>query len=81
MRFVPIKSRDEQALAQASKTRGLWVARRTALVNALRARLTGFGVVAPIGPVGAARLIALARAKEAPLPELCLTRFAGNWPT
>jgi transposase len=70
MRFVPVKSRDDQALAQAYKTRGLLVAQRTALVNALRAHLTEFGLVAPLGPAGAARLIGLVRANEAPLPEL-----------
>ena len=69
MRFTPVKSRDEQALAQAYKTRGLLVAQRTALINALRAHLTEFGVVAAIGPAGAGRLIALVRAKEEPLPE------------
>lgn len=76
MRFVAIKSRDEQALAQAYKTRGLLVAQRTALVNALRAHLTEFGVVAPLGPAGAARLVALVRAKEQPLPELAYETLA-----
>jgi transposase len=70
MRFVPVKSREDQALAQAYKTRALLVAQRTALVNALRAHLTEFGVVAPLGPAGAARLIALVRADEGSLPEL-----------
>ena len=70
MRFVPVKSRDEQALAQAYKTRGLLVAQRTALVNALRAHLTEFGIVAPLGPAGAARLIGLTRARDGQLPDL-----------
>jgi len=70
MRFVPIKSREDQALAQAYKTRGLLVAQRTALVNALRAHLTEFGIVAPLGPAGAAQLIALVRTDVEPLPEL-----------
>ncbi|HEX6831185.1 MAG TPA: IS110 family transposase [Methyloceanibacter sp.] len=70
MRFVPVKSRDDQALAQAYKTRGLLVAQRTALVNTLRAHLTEFGVVAPLGPAGSARLLALVRAGEGDLPEL-----------
>jgi transposase len=70
MRFVPVKSREDQALAQAYKTRGLLVAQRTALVNALRAHLTEFGIVAPLGPAGAARLIAGVRANQEPLPDL-----------
>ena len=70
MRFVPVKSRESQALAQAYKTRGLLVAQRTALVNALRAHLTEFGIVAPLGPAGAARLIGLTRARDGQLPDL-----------
>jgi transposase len=70
MRFVPVKSLEDQALAQAYKTRALLVAQRTALVNALRAHLTEFGVVAPQGPAGAGRLIGLVRAGEEPLPDL-----------
>src|SRR5271155_5137688 len=67
---TPVKSREAQALAQAYKTRGLLVAQRTALINALRAHLTEFGVVAPLGPAGAARLIGLVRGEDGPLPEL-----------
>ena len=52
MRFVPIKSLDEQALAQGHKARSLLVAQRTALVNALRGHLTEFGIVAPGGAGG-----------------------------
>jgi len=72
MRFVPVKSLDEQALAQAHKARSLLVAQRTALINALRAHLTEFGVVAPIGPAGSARLIELLRSGEAPIPDLAV---------
>jgi transposase len=67
---VPVKSLDEQALAQAHKARSLLVAQRTALVNALRAHLREFGIVAPVGPAGSARLIALLRSGEAPIPDL-----------
>ena len=72
MRFVPIKSLDEQALAQVHKARSLLVAQRTALVNALRAHLTEFGIVAPTGPAGSARLIELLRSGEAPIPDLAV---------
>lgn len=46
------------------------VAQRTALINAFRAHLTEFGVVAPIGPAGVTRLIALVRAGGAGVPEM-----------
>lgn len=72
MRFVPIKSVDEQALAQAHKARSLLVAQRTALVNALRAHLTEFGIVAPIGPAGSAQLVELLRSGDAPIPDLAV---------
>lgn len=72
MRFVPIKSVDEQALAQAHKARSLLVAQRTALVNALRAHLTEFGIVAPIGPAGSERLVELLRSGDAPIPDLAV---------
>ena len=70
MRFVAVKSVEEQALAQVHKTRSLLVAQRTALVNAWRAHLTEFGVVAATGSAGAARLIAQLRAGEIALPDL-----------
>jgi transposase len=70
MRFVPAKSVDEQALAQAHKARSLLVAQRTALVNAMRAHLTEFGIVARTGPAGSARLIELVRSGGAPIPDL-----------
>ena len=76
MRFVPVKSQEEQALAQTYKTRGLLVAQRTALINALRAHLTEFGIVAPLGPAGVARLVGLVRAKQEPLPDLAYETLA-----
>ena len=36
MRFVPIKTPDDQALALSYKTRSLLIAQRTAVVNSLR---------------------------------------------
>jgi transposase len=70
MRFVPIKSREEQALAQTYKTRALLVAQRTALVNGLRAHLAEFGLVAPLGAAGVARLIEALNSEATSLPDL-----------
>lgn len=70
MRFVPIKTPDDQALALSYKTRSLLVAQRTALVNALRAHLAEFGIVARQGPAGSAALVALVRDGDERLPEL-----------
>lgn len=76
LRFVPVKSRDEQALALAYKARALLVARRTALVNALRAHLAEFGVVASKGSMGSAGLIDLVRQGDERLPTLARESLA-----
>lgn len=49
MRFVPVKSAAGQAAALTLKLRGLLVAERTRLVNALRGHAGEFGVVAGVG--------------------------------
>lgn len=49
MRFVPIKSEEQQAALMLHTTRQLMIERRTALVNSLRGQLAEFGVVAAKG--------------------------------
>jgi transposase len=49
MRFVPIKSEQQQALLLIHRARDLLVRQRTSLINALRAHLAEFGVVLPKG--------------------------------
>jgi transposase len=44
MRFVPVKSADQQAAAMVLKTRALLVRQHTQAINALRAHLSEFGV-------------------------------------
>ncbi|MEX2696672.1 transposase [Rhizobium mongolense] len=56
MRFVPIKTAEQQAAAMVLKTRALLVRQRTQAVNALRAHLAELGI---IGTAGAARVEAL----------------------
>jgi transposase len=68
MRFVPVKSADQQAVFMAHKTRELMVKQRTMCVNALRGHLAEFGLIAPKGVGRVAELIALADA-DASLPE------------
>ncbi len=50
MRFVPIKSEEQQAVLMLHRARALLTAQRTALINALRGHLAEFGMVAPRGP-------------------------------
>ena len=50
MRFVPMKSEEQQASALVFRTRDLLVRQRTQLINAIRGHLTEYGWVAPKGP-------------------------------
>jgi transposase len=49
MRFVPIKAPDQQSILIVHRTRELLVRQRIMLVNALRAHLAEFGIVAGVG--------------------------------
>jgi transposase len=49
MRFVPVKDVDQQAILMLHRSRSLLVRQRTMQVNALRAHLAEFGVVAAQG--------------------------------
>ncbi|WP_119681944.1 IS110 family RNA-guided transposase [Indioceanicola profundi] len=70
MRFVAVKTVDQQAVLMLHKTRDLLVRQRTMLVNALRGHLAEYGVVHRQGAVGVAAAIqALHEARDA-LPEL-----------
>jgi transposase len=68
MRFVPVKSADQQAILMLHKTRDLMVKQRTMNANALRGHLSEFGLIAAKGIHRLEELLALARAEGA-LPE------------
>lgn len=71
MRFVAIKSADQQAVLILHRTRDLLVRQRTMLVNALRGHLAEFGIIAPQGLPSVPKLIALAeKARGSSLPDL-----------
>lgn len=50
MRFVAVKSEQQQAAGLVFRTRDLLVRQRTQLINAIRGHLTEYGWVAPKGP-------------------------------
>ncbi len=52
MRFVTVKTAEQQSLMMLHRTRALLIRQRTMLVNAIRAHLAEFGIVAPVGPKG-----------------------------
>jgi transposase len=61
MRFVPVKTAEQQAAMLLHRGRERLVRQRTALVNALRGHLAEFGVVAPLGLRNVGQLIAVVR--------------------
>jgi transposase len=67
MRFVPIKSAEQQATLMLHKTRELLVKQRTMSVNALRGHLSEFGIIAAKGIGRVDELLELAE-KDATLP-------------
>ena len=59
MHFVAIKTREQQAVLMLHRTRKLFVRQRTMLINALRAHLAVFGIVAGVGRNGVEKLLCL----------------------
>jgi transposase len=70
MRFVPVKSAEQQAVLMLHRTRDLLVRQRTMLINALRAHLTEFGIVAGQGRANVAKLVATLDAGDEAIPEV-----------
>ena len=56
MRFVAVKTREQQGQGMLFRTRDLLVRQRTQTINALRGHFAEFGVVAPQGPAHLDRL-------------------------
>ena len=68
MRFVAVKTEEQQARAMLFHTRDLLVRQRTQTINALRGHLAEFGVVAPQGPAHVGRLAAALEDPGSTLP-------------
>jgi transposase len=62
MRFVGVRSRENQAALMRHKTREMLVSQRTQLLNGLRGHLTEVGVIAVQGPRHARELAELIEA-------------------
>src|SRR4051794_2543641 len=71
MRFVPVKEEGQQALLMLHRVREQLLKQRTATVNALRAHLAEFGIVAAQRRAGLRELLAVVADQEDPrLPPL-----------
>jgi transposase len=70
MRFVPVKDVDQQSVLMMHRARNLLIRQRTMLVNALRAHLAEFGIIAPQGLRHIERLAGALEEDSPALPEL-----------
>ena len=59
MRFVAVKSPEQQSVMMLHRVRLMLNRQRTQLSNAMRAHMSEFGVIAPIGRMGLERLLAV----------------------
>src|SRR3954452_16872752 len=69
MRFVAVKTAEQQAVLMLHKGRDLLVRQRTMLINALRGHLAEFGIIAARGPGGVSAAIAALHEEQEGLPE------------
>ncbi len=71
MRFVETKTPEQQSCLMLHRTRHLFIRQQTAVVNAIRAHLAEFGIVAPVGRRGVEELLnVVADASDERLPEV-----------
>ena len=73
MRFVPVKTVDQQAVLMLHRGRALLVRQRTMLVNALRAHMAEFGFIAAKGLVHVEELVEAIEDDETPIPDFALS--------
>ena len=72
MRFVAVKTEEQQSRGMLFRTRDLLVRQRTQTINALRGHLAEFGLIAPQGPAQVRRLESALEDPGSALPELVL---------
>ena len=78
MRFVAVKTAEQQSVLMMHRTRELVVRQRTMLVNAIRAHMAEFGVVARVGLAQVTELLAvIADANDDRIPPLARTCLEG----
>ena len=71
MRFVSTKAPEQQSCLMLHRTRHLFIRQQTSVINAIRAHLAEFGIVAPVGRNGVEQLLGVvADASDQRLPEV-----------
>lgn len=83
MRFVGVKSSEQQSVLVLHRTRLILTRQRTQIGNAIRAHLAEFGIVAPVGRQGLDRLVTvITDESDQRLPSLarsCLTMLVDQY--
>ena len=77
MRFVPVKTAEQQAVLMLHRTRDLLVRQRTMLVNALRGHMAELGIIAPQGIGRVGDLVAALMGEETKIPALARQALGG----
>ena len=77
MRFVAVKTAEQQAILMLHKVRDLLIRQRTMLINALRGHLAQFGIIAARGPGGVTAAIAALHEAQDGLPMLARVALHG----
>ncbi len=71
MRFVATKTPEQQSCLTLHRARHLFIRQQTSVINAIRAHLAEFGIVAPVGRNGVEQLLGVvADANDKRLPEV-----------
>ena len=71
MRFVETKTPEQQSCLMLHRTRHLFIRQQTAVINAIRAHLAEFGIVAPVGRNGVEALLdVVADSSDKRVPEI-----------
>jgi transposase len=71
MRFVETKTPEQQSCLALHRTRHLFIRQQTSVINAIRAHLAEFGVVAPVGRKGVEQLLdVVANTEDKRIPDV-----------
>jgi transposase len=71
MRFVETKTPEQQSGLMLHRTRQLFIRQQTSVINAMRAHMAEFGIVAPVGRKGVEQLLAIVTdASDQRVPEV-----------
>ena len=74
MRFVATKTPEQQSCLTLHRIRHLFIRQQTSIINAIRAHLAEFGIVAPVGRHGVEQLLGVAAdSNDKRLPEVART--------